>query len=114
VAGLRGFELPNDDLSERSSTAGEGPTTLGPLNPIPQIFQSSSQTAFGGSNPLTPGSAISADMIVSRALALSHARGPDQYLSGFLSSQRKRLETARVLRATGADPNLSTLGSALD
>jgi hypothetical protein len=47
-------------------------------------------------------------------MAFSHAGGADQYLSGFSSLQRKCLETARVLWATGADPNLSTLGSALD
>ena len=43
--------------------------------------------------------------------ALFACRGVDQYLSG-LSAQRKHRETATIFGATGANPNLSTFGSA--
>jgi hypothetical protein len=67
VAGLTGFELPEDDSSSSRSTAGERPATLDISRQIRQRFQLDGQTPSGGSNPLTPGIRAGLAALVGRA-----------------------------------------------
>src|ERR1700736_4602869 len=54
LAGLRGFELPEDDSSNSHQLPENGPTTLAAFTPIRQVFQSDGQNAmwrFESSHP---------------------------------------------------------------
>ncbi len=53
-AGVGGFELPEDDLPNSQSTAEEGAQDVSTFLRIRQTFQSSDQTTFAGSNPVSP------------------------------------------------------------
>jgi hypothetical protein len=55
MAGLRGFELANDDLPDHRSTAGEIKTYKQlPSSEFRRHFSEVAKATFAGSNPLSP------------------------------------------------------------